>query len=528
MIKCPKCGAGMYFDIKLQMLKCRSCGSRISVSDYKTDINAEEHIFETPVYICKSCGAQLKAPDEQATAFCPYCGNQSMIPSKLKSFYTNRIIPFKKTKEDIEKNFANYTKKKLFVPDDYKPVGGENEFRGVYIPYYNYKVNYKPGTVTVDGSKDYDEGNRHHHMIFLNEVTTDGGTSEDIVRDASKAFDDSLAKAIAPYSHDESVTFREGYLGDFYADIPTVNPEIYNTEVVEEAVDEMKIGIEKACNYEGMKFEFKDEILASRVEKNGVRADLYPVWFLTHKATGGRVAYAVANGQTGKMAMDLPVSRHKFFIAVSLITVVLFALFSFVFGYMTPSTLTGVCALTESFSLLALCAAVGRVFIRERNAVSAEKAPEDDLTGKAKKKVKEKFGSRAAAGSTLVTAGIISIYAFKIIHATGIIANAAVLISLIALIIAAFSCVYLAGKGRAYSGFSKYSVNAFVSAAVIVGCIVLMIIKPFQDWIYITASLITQALVTANCLTVISLFDRVCTHAAPGFYTREGASKDEN
>ena len=50
---------GMYFDIKLQMLKCRSCGSRISVTDYKTDINAEEHIFETPVYICKSCGAEI-------------------------------------------------------------------------------------------------------------------------------------------------------------------------------------------------------------------------------------------------------------------------------------------------------------------------------------------------------------------------------------------------------------------------------------------------------------------------------------
>ncbi|MBR6701815.1 MAG: hypothetical protein IKI78_01595, partial [Clostridia bacterium] len=240
MIKCPNCGAGMYFDIKNQLLKCGSCGSKMAAAEYEGDINAEESTFETQIYLCKSCGAQLMAPGEQATAFCPYCGNQSMIESKISTFEANKIIPFKKTKEDVEKAFGNYIKGKLFVPDDYKTHSGENSFRGIYIPHYNYTVGYKPGTVIVEGHRDFDEGNQHHHMTFANEVTTGGGESENIVRDASAAFDDNLAAAIAPYSHSEATTFREGYLGDFYADIPSVDPETYDDEVKEEAVDEMK------------------------------------------------------------------------------------------------------------------------------------------------------------------------------------------------------------------------------------------------------------------------------------------------
>ncbi|MBR3620294.1 MAG: hypothetical protein IKN56_02210, partial [Clostridia bacterium] len=103
MIKCPNCGAGMYFDIREQLLVCRYCDSRISAEEYEADINAQEINGESAVFLCKSCGAQLMVPGNQATAFCPYCGNQSMIMSKTGSFEANKIIPFKKTREDIEK-----------------------------------------------------------------------------------------------------------------------------------------------------------------------------------------------------------------------------------------------------------------------------------------------------------------------------------------------------------------------------------------------------------------------------------------
>lgn len=530
VIKCPNCGAGMYFDIKDQLLRCRSCGSKMPAAEYKGDIGAREDSFETQIYLCKSCGAQLMAPGEQATAFCPYCGNQSMIESKIKTFEANKIIPFKKTREDIEKSFDNYIKGKLFVPDDYKTHSGENTFRGVYIPHYNYTVGYKPGSVIVEGHHDFDEGNKHHHMTFANEVTTGGGESENIVRDASAAFDDNLAAAIAPYTHSEATTFREGYLGDFYADIPSVNPDTYDEEVTNEAVDEMKEEIERANTHKDMEFDYDDEKLAARVEKSGVRADLYPVWFMTHKMKNSRVAYAVANGQTGKMAMDLPVSRSKFFIGVSLVTVILFAAFILVFGYMTPGTLTGICSLVLSASLIVLTVCSFRIHKREQSIIST-KSPAGSLADEAEKKKSKivKKAKNAASVSSFVTVFIIAVYAISILKAVRLPSlKAPVMLCGAALIIAALSFAALIFLIRSDNSLNTVMINGISSILFIAACLVLTVKNPFNDLYYVGAALISQMIVIVNCLSVIGLFDRLCTHPAPDFFTRKGASHNEN
>ena len=526
MIKCPNCGAGMYFDIKDQLLRCGSCGSKMTAADYDGNINAEESAFETPVYLCKSCGAQLMAPGEQATAFCPYCGNQSMIESKIKSFETNKIIPFKKTKEDIEKIFGNYIKGKLFVPDDYKTHSGENSFRGVYIPHYNYTVGYMPGTVVVEGHHDFDEGNKHHHMTFANEVTTGGGESENIVRDASAAFDDNLAAAIAPYTHSEATPFREGYLGDFYADMPSVDPETYDEEVTGEAVDEMKEEIEKSCTHKDMEFDFEDDKLSARVTKKGVRADLYPVWFMTHKMKNSRVAYAVANGQTGKMAMDLPVSRSKFFIGVSLVTVILFALSVMVFGYMTPGMLTAVCSLVMSVSLIILTICAFRIYKREHSIISSKPEKETEAEKTIKKKAKK--AKSAASFSSIVTVVIISFYAISILQTVRLSIKLPVVLSGIALIISIISFIILIIRIRSDNSMNMLTVNGITTILFSAACLILTVKNPFNDLYFVGASLISQLIVIVNCLSVIGLFDRLCTHPAPDFFTRKGAAHHEN
>lgn len=530
MIKCPNCGAGMYFDIREQLLICRYCDSRISVEEYEADINAQEINGESAVFLCKSCGAQLIVPGNQATAFCPYCGNQSMIMSKTGAFEANKIIPFKKTREDIEKAFESYLKGKLFVPADYKNHTGANSFRGIYIPHYNYKVGYKPGTMYVESHRDFDEGNKHHHMTFTNEITSGGGESENIVRDASAAFDDNLAAAIAPYTHSEAEPFRDGYLGDFYADMPSVEPELYDEEVTGEAVDELKEEIEKSGAHREMEYDYDDEKLASQINKEGVRADLYPVWFMTHKLKNDRVAYAVANGQTGKLAMDLPVSKRKFFIGVSLITVILYAAFLILFGYMTPGTLTGICSLIMTLSLIVLTVCAFRVYAREHSMVSSKRnespAVPDSIKKKAKKRLKR--AKSTASFSTVVTVCIISVYGISILRAASggvkipvILAAASVIISLLCFII-------LIMKIRADNSLNMLMVNGITTILFSAACLILTIKNPFNDIYFAGASLLSQLIVIVNCLSVIALFERLCTHPAPDFYTRKGASHDEN
>lgn len=523
MIKCPNCGAGMYFDIKSQKLHCPSCDSDISVSAYNKDIDAEEHTYETTLYLCKSCGAQLAVPDEQATAFCPYCGNQSMIPSKIRVFETNKIIPFRYTKEDILERFGKYVSHKLFVPKDYKRQDSENSFRGVYVPHYNYKVNYKPGTFFTAAHHDFNKGNEHHHVTYTNEISTDGGYSENIVRDASAAFDDSLSAAIAPYVHSEAVTFREAYLGDFYADIPSVNSDVYSAEVTGEAVDELKESIEKSTVKKDIEHDFEDDKLAENIETGAVRADLYPVWFMTRRMKSGRIAYAVANGQTGKMAMDLPVSKGKFFAGVSVTALALFALSTLGFGYISAGALSGICCLILALSLMVLCFAVSRVYKRESGTISAlSKKPENTVLSKTKKKLKN-----ISSVSTLVVVVFISVHAISFIRAVNIMPALPVLICLISLLICAAALAGIIIFINSDGTFMKYMVNSVLSVALIAACLILNTEKPIQDYWYVGAAIISQAAVIFNCLSVIGLFDRLCTHPVPDLFTRKGAAQDD-
>ncbi len=513
----------MYFDIKAQMLHCASCDSMIPVSGYNNDINAEEHTYETTFYLCKSCGAQLAVPDEQATAFCPYCGNQSMIPSRTGIFETNKIIPFRYTKEDIIEMFGKYISHKLFIPKDYRSQEGENSFRGVYVPHYNYRVDYEQGTFYTEAHHDFNKGNEHHHVTYANEVSTAGGYSENIVRDASAVFDDSFSAAIAPYVHSEAVTFKEGYLGDFYADIPSVSSNVYSGEVTGEAVDELKEAIEKSTVKKDIEHDFDDDKLAKVVKTSGVRADLYPVWFMTRKMKHGRIAYAVANGQTGKMAMDLPVSKGRFFAGVFIITLVLFALSSQLFGYISAGVLSGICCVILALSLTVLLFAASRVYKREAGTISAHfKKPESPVIGKAKKKLKN-----ISSVSTLVAVAFISFHAFSFIKSVRILPALPVIICLVSLLICAAAMAGIILLINSDSSFMKFMINSVLSVAVIAACLILNTEKPIQDYFYVAAAIISQAAVIVNCLSVIGLFDRLCTHPVPDLFTRKGAAQDD-
>lgn len=50
---------------------------------------------------------------------------------------------------------------------------------------------------------------------------------------------------------------------------------------------------------------------------------MFPVWFLSYR-NKDRVAYATVNGQTGKVAADLPVSLMRYFIGSVILAIPIF------------------------------------------------------------------------------------------------------------------------------------------------------------------------------------------------------------
>ena len=85
MFHCPNCGGQVIFDIPSQQMKCLYCGTLTPPQQYNVNNEVKESTYETNVYVCRNCGAELTSPDEQMVSFCSYCGAEAVLAGKVTS-----------------------------------------------------------------------------------------------------------------------------------------------------------------------------------------------------------------------------------------------------------------------------------------------------------------------------------------------------------------------------------------------------------------------------------------------------------
>ncbi|MEE0842968.1 MAG: hypothetical protein U0L75_01390, partial [Ruminococcus sp.] len=145
MVGCPTCGAALRFDIASQKMACDHCGNFFEtqkLSDNSSRDDARSSQFDSYVYICPSCGAELLTTDKNdAVGFCQYCGGASMIYEKMRQEWKpDYIIPFKVTKEDCKKAYCKEVRRHPFVSRKYSKSDLIESFRGIYMPYWSYRA----------------------------------------------------------------------------------------------------------------------------------------------------------------------------------------------------------------------------------------------------------------------------------------------------------------------------------------------------------------------------------------------------
>ena len=202
----------MVFDIAEQQLKCEFCSSRMTIQKYKSNNEGEtqQMTYDTVVYTCRNCGAELTAPDEQTVAYCSYCGSEQMLSAKHEqALRPKNIIPFKKTKEQAMEQYAKALKGKFYVPKEFKDPNFLEGFRGIYLPYFSYNTVVADRQVQFEGTASYTKGGYDYTETYRVDTHL-GGHSSDVNFDASSAFDDTLANEIAPFNAKDMKEFHEG------------------------------------------------------------------------------------------------------------------------------------------------------------------------------------------------------------------------------------------------------------------------------------------------------------------------------
>lgn len=314
--KCPCCGGAIAFDSRLQKMKCPYCDTEFemdTLAGYDDELKneqADDMSWDQAAggewqddersalrsYVCKSCGGEIACDENTAAAWKKHCEGKRLLP---KVFTEQRHM---------------------------------NEIKGVYVPFWLFyadaKVNmrYKATKVrTWSDSKYYYTETKYYSV-------SRGGRMkfERIPVDGSEKMPDDLMESIEPFDFTKAVDFQTAYLAGYLADKYDVDSE----QGIARANERIKKSAEKAFDETVKGYAtVKKEASGIKLKNSKVKYALFPVWILSTTWNGRQYLFAV-NGQSGKMAGDLPLDQAAYkkwlFGLTGIIGAVLYALSYFI------------------------------------------------------------------------------------------------------------------------------------------------------------------------------------------------------
>ena len=339
---CPDCMAYLRYDGKEEKWVCDYCEGKFSMAELEqrgllteensyevkpraeaeensadVSFNYEENIAETEndlshmrAYTCPSCGAEIVTDDVTAATFCVFCGNPTILPSKLSGEYRPAaIVPFETDKEDAKKAFLNLCKGKKLLPKGYTSEQRLEKITGVYVPFwlfdckaeFDYHATGENVTTWSDLHFIYTKTDLYHiHRAGRMEF-------ENIPLDASEKMQDDLMDALEPFHLEKKKDFDMSYLSGFLAEKYTYQPK----DLYERMTSRISPGVENKAGEGGRGYQRVYGVKChTDFSSDKQTYMLLPVWMLISKYQGKDYLFAM-NGQTGKIVGELPVSSGQ-------------------------------------------------------------------------------------------------------------------------------------------------------------------------------------------------------------------------
>ena len=328
---CPCCDGAIEFDSTLQKMKCPYCDAEFemdALQAYQNDLSEtpqENMSWDTAagsewtegeteglrVYTCNTCGGEIVADETTGASECPFCGNPVIMTGQFAgALKPDLVIPFKVDKKAAIAALQNHYKGKLLLPKVFKDQNHIKEVKGLYVPVWLFDtdadafVRYKATRTRTWSDSQYRYTETSHYS-----VTRGGGIGfENVPVDGSTKMDDTLMESIEPFNIADAVDFQTAYLSGFLADQYDVDA----VASVARANERIKSSTEDAFASTVQGYTSVVPVSSTINLQNGrARYALYPVWILNTQWNGQKFTFGI-NGQTGKIAGDLPMDKGKF------------------------------------------------------------------------------------------------------------------------------------------------------------------------------------------------------------------------
>ena len=328
--KCPCCNAPLIFGGVSQQMKCEYCDNTFDLETVRafSDSNAPEEPTEVQwentnarewssseememrSFLCDACGGELITDKHTAAAFCPFCGNPTILPGRLSgSVKPDAIIPFKTTKEDAKEAFLNLCKGKALLPKFFTQQQQLEKITGMYVPFWLYDCHadfdgsYHATRIRTWSDSNYNYTKTDHYLLNRRADASYSG----IPMDGSSKMEDVFMESIEPYDYKDMMDFEMVYLSGFLADkydVESTAGEGRIRQRVEESMNEL---------LQDSLFGFSTVVPATKqlnIDHSKARYVLLPVWMLNTKYRKKTYTFAM-NGQTGKITGSLPVCPRR-------------------------------------------------------------------------------------------------------------------------------------------------------------------------------------------------------------------------
>lgn len=278
-------------------------------------------------YVCKFCGGENFASNEELSTFCAYCGQPIILADRLDSRSPEGIIPFMINREHAELEIKRLINQSIFVPKEFLDIR-ISDIKGIYIPFWLFDIKCSGKIyLTVPRFVDYPTG-------FFKDYYREGDCAfKKMPCCATNKLNYKLCQELLPYDMSKLRKFDIEYLSGFYSDMP----HYLNLEMIEH----MKKFAHELFEQEVRSSVYNKTKEQVHVQKSEIKTDVLemsqfgflPAWFFACQYKGETYVLLV-NGQTGKTVGAVPVDWKKVIGCFILLGVLLTIVMSFIAPFM--------------------------------------------------------------------------------------------------------------------------------------------------------------------------------------------------
>ena len=319
-MKCKNCGGTMRYDVASYGLICDFCGTKKPLHKPEEEYVSEELDFESAlrdetagwgisgrVVSCKQCGAQMLYGSEQMSGMCPYCGSAIVLSSEEmdSGMAPSGIIPFKTTKEEVEKNYYKWNKFAFWSPEDFRKGKVLGNLVGVYVPFWTFDAD-AVTTYSGDFGRNITRGEVETTKWDYSSGVVDTFINDTCICASKRFISNKKLNQVVKFTPEEIQNYTPDALVGFAAEKYTINID----EAWEMAQNAAKKKLKDAARKNEHADCYRNLKLSTEYGNIKYRYFLFPVW-LAACPYKGKIYYVVASGHDNRGLCDRPVSVPK-------------------------------------------------------------------------------------------------------------------------------------------------------------------------------------------------------------------------